>query len=69
MKLGDIYVNKLCPHQPRYKCDGSLCVKFISCMMTEIDALYTINGIDRSEADELDKELTNSLKYDTYIQS
>ncbi len=64
MKLTDLYINKLCPYQPRYKCDGSECAKFISCMVEEIDALHVIGGNNNVESDELDKELVKAvIKY------
>ena len=62
MKLGDLYLNKHCPHQPRYKCDGSECAKFVSCMVEEIDSLYVIDGITSDEADELDRELIKTTR-------
>ncbi len=64
MKLTDLYINKLCPRQPRYKCGGTECAKFISCMVEEIDALYVIGG-NKESVDELDKELIKiAVKHD-----
>ena len=65
MKLQDLYINKFCPHQPRYKCCGSECAKFISCMMEEIDALYVIGGCENIEA--LDEELAKSIRDESLL--
>lgn len=67
MKLADLYINKLCPHQPRYKCNGSECAKFISCMMEEIDALYAMDGISAEEAEGLDREIVKAVRHDESI--
>ena len=67
MKLADLYINKFCPHQPRYKCGGSECAKFISCMVEEIDALYAMDGISAEEADDLDKELAKSVQNESLL--
>ena len=67
MKLEDLYKDKSCPHQPRYKCNGSECAKFISCMVEEIDALYVIGG-NRESVDELDKELIKvAVKHESLL--
>ena len=58
MKLSDLYKSKNCPSRATaYWCDGKRCVKFTSCMVDEIDALYAAGGITMEEADALDKEL------------
>lgn len=62
MKLTDLYEDKLCPRQPRYKCDGPSCAKFLSCMMEEIDALYVIGGDrEKEDAELMDKELMRAV--------
>lgn len=61
MKLTDLYLNKLCPRQPRYKCEGSNCAKFISCMIEEIDALHVIGRNNDGETDALDRELIKAV--------
>jgi len=67
MKLEDLYINKLCPRQPRYKCGGSECAKFISCMVEEIDALYAMDGINAEEADDLDRELIKLARNESVL--
>ena len=67
MKLTNLYEYKLCPHQPRYKCEGSHCAKFPSCMMEEIDALYTMDGIGDEEADNLDQETIKSVRNEIFL--
>lgn len=65
MKLTDLYLNKLCPHQPRYKCDGTNCAKFLSCMMEEIDTLFVIGGDrEKEDAELMDKELMKAVTND-----
>lgn len=60
MRLVDLYLNKLCPRQPRHMCDGSMCAKFVSCMVEEIDALYVISG-NKEAVEEFDKELIKAV--------
>lgn len=67
MKLTDLYINKFCPHQPRYKCNGSECAKFLSCMMEEIDAMYAMDGISCVEADDLDRELVKAVRHESLL--
>ena len=67
MKLTDLYINKLCPRQPRYKCGGTECAKFISCMVEEIDALYAMDGINEEEADDLDRELIEAVRNESLL--
>lgn len=64
MKLTDLYINKFCPHQPRYKCEGSDCAKFISCMVEEIDSLHVIGRNNDEETDALDRELIKAVRHD-----
>lgn len=61
MKLADLYINKFCPRQPRYKCSGSECAKFLSCMMEEIDALHVIGRNNEEETNALDNELIKAV--------
>ena len=67
MNLKSIYTDKLCPQQPRYKCEGSHCAKFVSCMVEEIDSLYIIGGITSDDADNLDKELVKIAGYESLL--
>ncbi len=67
MKLKDLYINKFCPLQPRYKCGGSECAKFISCMVEEIDALYAMDGINEEETDDLDGELIKAVRNESVL--
>ena len=67
MKLEDLYKDKSCPHQPRYKCNGSECAKFISCMVEDIDALYAMDGINAEEADDLDRELIKLARNESVL--
>ena len=63
MKLESFYDNKLCPHKTKaYWCDGQRCVKFVSCMKNEIDALYAISGINTLELDTIEIELIKMLR-------
>jgi len=66
MRLSNLYKDKHCPLQPRYTCD-SQCAKFISCMMSEIDSLYAMDGISHSEVDELNRELIKMVRRDNDV--
>lgn len=60
IKLEDIYKNKICPYRIGYVCDGEKCVKFISCILDEIDSLHIV-GVDSAQIYALDRDIIKKV--------